>query len=301
MVAALGLALVSRLLGDETPAPVELARRLHPVGAAAAAGALVLPPGGGAGALAAVWLAVCVCAGAGGLLAVLGLRRAAPPDGARPSSPLGTATVAAGLGYLTVGGAWLVVTCLDLRPLDLSRDIVRMTALHFHYAGFALPVLAATGLASVDWLASRVALVTGCVTAMVGPAIVAVGFAFDSAVGQVGGALVLTAAAWTVAFGTFLLSTSTSALTSVPVQGRGLAQAAGRALLVISSLSPIVPMVLAVQWALAQHTGLPALGIDEMASTHGVLNGIGFVLGGLAGWLLTGATASRPSEAQAAS
>ena len=54
------------------------------------------------------------------------------------------------------------------------------------------------------------------------------------------------------------------------------------------TVTTTVPMVLAVQWALAQHVDLPALSVSDMATTHGVLNGIGFVIAGLAGWLLAG-------------
>jgi hypothetical protein len=151
--------------------------------------------------------------------------------------------------------------------------------------------------------------------------VVAAGFVFDSAVGQVGGALAMTTAAWGVAFGTFLLATSATALTAAPAAAstgatagaaagtarslsasaptpapepstrtprpsRDVVNDAGRALLVVSSVAPLVPMVLAVQWALAQHVSMPALSINAMASTHGLLNAVGFVMPGLAGWLL---------------
>ena len=287
MVAGFGLALVQTVLGGDAPAPVLLARRLQPLGAAAAAASLVASTGGLAGALAAVWFAVCLCAAAGGLVLAWHLRDPARSGARAVRSRLVAGTLAAGLVYLAVGGGWLVVSRLGLRPLDLSTDIVRMTALHFHYAGFGVPVLAATGMAAADWYASRLALAIGCVAAVVGPPVVAAGFAFDSALGQVGGAVIMTVAAWGVGFGTFLLSTSTSALRAARVGGK--VRWSGRALLIVSSLSPIVPMVLAIQWALAQHTGLPALDVDDMAATHGLLNGVGFVMAGLGGWLLTGA------------
>lgn len=289
-MAGLGLALVDRVLGESAPPALALARRLHPPGAAAAVASLLLDDGTAAGLLAAVWLAVCICATAGGavLLGQVATERTSP--GGAGISPLATLTIAVGLAYLSVGGAWLVLSRLGLRPLDLSTDIVRLTAVHFHYAGFGLAVLAATGLVATDWLASRVSLTIGCIVAMAGPPVVATGFALDSAVAQVGGAILMTVASWTVAFGTFLLATSSSG----PVNRRGPAPRAARTLLVVSALSPVVPMVLAVQWALAQHTGLPALNIDDMASTHGVLNGIGFVAAGLVGWLLTGVGAPVP-------
>jgi hypothetical protein len=291
VVAGLGLALAERVLAGATPAPVLVARRVQPIGAVAALAALALDAGGPAGALAAVWLAVCLCAAMGGVAVAWRLRRPSPDDEGGPA-PLLAGTVAVGLAYLAVGGVWFVISRLGLHPLDLSTDVVRLTAVHFHYAGFAVPVLAATGLAAVDFYASRVSLVTGCMAAVVGPFVVAMGIALDAAVVRISGALVMTVAAWSVAFGTFLLSTSNSALASVPVRGRGVVQTVGRWLLVVSSLSPVVPMLLALQWAVAQHSGLPSLGTADMASTHGLLNGIGFVIGGLAGWLLTGAVAA---------
>ena len=156
-----------------------------------------------------------------------------------------------------MGGAWLVVSRLGLQPFDLSTDIVRLTAVHFHYAGFGLALLAATGLACADWMASRVALSIGSIAAIVGPPMVAVGFVTDSALGQVGGAVVVTVAAWAVGFGTFLLATSSSPARVAPSWERGLVRWTGRMLLIVSSLSPLLPMLLAVQWALAQHWDVP--------------------------------------------
>lgn len=290
IVAPLGFALAERLLLGAVPAPLRMARRAQPAGAVAATAALLIDEGTLAGVLACGWMAVCLCASAAGVAVLRDVRRAPPSR-----HTLGHLTIAAGLGYLSVGGGFLVLSRLDLRPFDLSTDIVRLTSVHFHYAGFGLAVLAAAGLASVDWLASAVSLVTGCVAAMASPPIVALGFLFDSAAGQVGGAVGMTVAAWAVAFGTLLLATSSSALSppahapaSASSRRADLARRVARLLLIVSSLSPIIPMVLAVQWALAQHTGMPALTIDAMASTHGVLNAVGFVGAGLVGWLLTG-------------
>ncbi|HEX6419380.1 MAG TPA: YndJ family transporter [Acidimicrobiales bacterium] len=303
VVVGLGLALIERVLADGTPAALRVARRLQPAGAVAAVASLALDEGRAAGALAAVWCVVCLCVAAGGVAVAWRLWPAWSAERGTGPAPLVAGAAAAGCAYLAVGGVWLVIARLGLHPLDLSADVVRLTAVHFHYAGFALPVLAATGLASVDWYASRVSLVTGSVAAIAGPAVVAAGIATDAAVVRVTGALVMTVAAWSVAFGTFLLSTSTSALVAAAPRGTGVGRAAGRWLLVISSLSPVVPMLLALQWAVAQHSGFPSLGTGEMASTHGLLNGIGFVMAGLAGWVLAGpvpAAAGRPATAPGA-
>jgi hypothetical protein len=300
VVAGLGLTVTARVLGNSTPASIDLARRAQPVGAAAAVVALLMPEGAGAGLVAVPWLAVCLTATVGGIVL---LGRVASGDALAVEIvrwPLAVVTLAAGLGFLTVGGVWLVVSRLGLHPFGLSSDIVRLTAVHFHYAGFGMAVLAGTGLACADWMASRVALSLGSVTAIAGPPVVAVGFVTDSAVGQVGGAILVTVAAWSVAFGTFLLATSSSqAHVVVPTWGRGVAQWIGRILLVVSSLSPLVPMLLAIQWALAQHVDVPALSVRDMANTHGVLNGVGFVMAGLAGWLLAGVVSPETEPALA--
>jgi hypothetical protein len=299
VVAGLGLTVVVRVLGDSTPSPVLLARRAQPVGAAAAVVALLMPEGLGAGLVASVWLAVCVTATVGGVIL---LSRVTSGDASAVEIvrwPLAIVTLAVALAFLSVGGAWLVISRLGLRPLDLSTDIVRLTAVHFHYAGFGMALLAATGLACADWMASRVALSLGSVCAIAGPPIVAVGFVTDSALAQVGGAVVVTAAAWSIGFGTFLLATSNSQARVVPSWERGVAQWVGRILLVVSSLAPLMPMLLAVQWALAQHVDIPALSVRDMANTHGVLNGIGFVMAGLSGWLLAGVVSPETEPALA--
>ena len=249
---------------------------------------LLLPTGEAAGAVACVWLAVCLCATLGGVALAGRVASGDALDVEVVRWPLALVTLAVALGYLSVGGAWLVISRLDLRPFDLSPDIVRLTAVHFHYAGFGVALLAATGLACADWMASRVSLSIGSVAAIVGPPVVALGFVTDAGPAQVGGAVVVTVAAWSVAFGTFLLATSSSASTAAPATARGAAQRCGRSLLVASALSPLIPMVLAVQWALAQHVAIPALDVQDMAATHGVLNGLGFVIVGLVGWLLAG-------------
>jgi len=44
-------------------------------------------------------------------------------------------------GYLAVGAGWLLLARLGARPLGFEDVIVQATAVHFHYAGFVLPVV----------------------------------------------------------------------------------------------------------------------------------------------------------------
>lgn len=98
---------------------------------------------------------------------------------------------------------------------------------------------------------------------------------------QVGGAVLLTVALWTLA-----AITISAAAPRTP--------RAAYFLLVISSLSVLAPMVLAVFWAVSQYTYVPALSIPDMAKVHGTFNAVGFVMCGLIGWRL--AASSLPAS-----
>jgi YndJ-like protein len=54
-----------------------------------------------------------------------------------------------------------------------------------------------------------------------------------------------------------------------------------RGLLLIAGLAVWLPMLLAIAWAAAQHWSVPALSVPDMARTHGLVNGVGFVMAGL--------------------
>jgi hypothetical protein len=84
----------------------------------------------------------------------------------------------------------------------------------------------------------------------------------------VGGAVAMTAGVWCTAL---VLLTSVHREPSV----------GARTLRVVSGLAVWLPMVLAVAWAAAQHWDVPALSVPDMARTHGMLNGLGFVIAGL--------------------
>jgi hypothetical protein len=53
--------------------------------------------------------------------------------------------------------------------------------------------------------------------------------------------------------------------------------------LIVSSLSVLGGMVLAIHWAAGPHLGWRVMSVGDMARTHGLLNGLGFVAVGLFG------------------
>lgn len=148
---------------------------------------------------------------------------------------------------------------------------MELTAVHFHYAGFAAALIAGTATATAGPKARRTA---GAATLLIlaGSPFVAAGFALFGPL-QIAGAALLTVGLLALAWVTIRRI--------VP----NLHDQPARWLLTASSLAVIVPMLLAVQWAVGHNYGTPALSIPDMALFHGTLNAFGFTLCGLLGWL----------------
>lgn len=168
--------------------------------------------------------------------------------------------------YLLVGAGWLVADRLDLQPVGFAAPFVQLTAVHFHFAGSASSVLAGCLL---GWREGRLPRLAAALV-VAAPPVVAVGFVVYGPL-QIAGAVLLTAGLWILAWETI----------------RGVAPNVGRlsgALLIVSGLAVLAPMVLAVQWAVGANYATPALSIPEMARLHGITNAVGFTLVGVLGW-----------------
>jgi hypothetical protein len=85
-----------------------------------------------AAALAVPWLIVTALVALAGLGIAWKSRR----------GPLPEFVAACGLMFLVIGGGWALADRAGIRPLGFDPAIVLLTAVHFHYAGFALPILA---------------------------------------------------------------------------------------------------------------------------------------------------------------
>src|SRR5262249_55918860 len=101
-------------------------------------------PGDLAALLTLPWLAFSGLVALAGLARFLAHRFSSAPE----------LCIAAGLLYLPVGAIWFMLSRFGANPLGFSDTIVLLTAVHFHYAGYALPILAGcTG----RWLARNAA------------------------------------------------------------------------------------------------------------------------------------------------
>jgi len=262
VIAPLGMEL-GRVLGASGRLE-QIARRLQPAGAAFAVAAMWLAPGRRAGLVAIGWLVICGLMAMGGVL-VLG------KDFADGSIRVTRIAMCMARLDLAVGGAWLVASRLGMRPMGIQEPIGLLTAVHFHFAGFATAMIAATTLRFAEkreehrWLRYLVLVVIGL------PLVVAAGFVISPVVKM--------AAA-------FLFSASIACLAIfVRLYGRKAENPTARILLQGAAGAVFAGMVLSGTYAVADYMGSDILTIPQMARTHGILNAIGFCLLGLLGWL----------------
>jgi hypothetical protein len=158
--------------------------------------------------------------------------------------------------------------------LAFSDEIVMLTAVHFHYAGFALPVLC--GLAATKRPGPlAMTAVLGVVT---GVPLTAVGITLS----QLGiGVGVETVSTWITA-GAGLLT----AVLYFRLFFDSRSRLAVRALWGITAVTLTIGMILAASYGSRGIIQLDWLTIPWMRAVHGTANSLGFALSGLLGWWL---------------
>jgi hypothetical protein len=271
VIVPLGLSLLRRLLPRYADNNIlRVASLLQPIGALLAASSFFFQPSRTAGLLALPWLVGCL------LLALSGFNEFV--RGAYRS--IARAAGALSLLYISVGGVGLVASRLGLTPMGFEEPIVLLTAVHFHYAGFAAPImlLALSRATPAPSVPRNLALRIVAVFVLVGPAALAAAFLI--------GPRAKLAAAIAVAVGESGLALFT--LSVLPHISTGVA----RTLLAISSVCAFLGMTLASLWAIGEYPLQPFLDLSRMVQVHGVLNSLGFVLCGLLGWSLASSRAS---------
>jgi len=234
---------------------------LQPVGALLFAVSLVVPsPTPLAAALATPWLVVT------GLLGLAALARTL-----RGGLRLPETAIDAGFAYVSVGAIALLLAHLDL-TFWFDRVIIRLTAVHFHYAGFVLPV--AAGLTGRHLGDHSRGFRTAVGVILVGPALIEVGIAFSPLVE------VVAVSAFTVAVAAFGVVVLSRVIPTCP-QLQGL-------LLGIAAVALPISMALALGYGVSTFTGRSlGLTISTMVALHGSLNAFGFGLCATLGWRLS--------------
>lgn len=251
------------LFSPGKPEPLKIAQWLQLPAALLLIPAFLLPAGLPAGALVLPWLLLTILIGLTGACRFVCCH----------SFSYSAASLQAGMAFLPIGSAWLLLSRLGAEPLDFQEPIILLTAAHFHYAGLALPVL--SGLAARH-LRSRLSNITTMLV-ITGVPLVAIGITVKH---------LLPHLAWIEAIAAWYLSLACVLVAILQFQIAGAARPQQRALLTISSLSLLLGMALASIYALGMLLQTKWLSIPVMLVTHAILNAIGFVLLGLIAWRL---------------
>lgn len=215
--------------------------------------------------LASAWLLVTIGCGFLGLFRLLG----------RPWRWDAELCVDVALAYVVVGGVWFVSARLGYQLLGFDMTIVFLTAVHFHFASFAGPLV--TGLvgrsipAQAKWGQRLYKLVVFSVVLM--PGVIAIAF---SRIPLLEAAAVCAFALSLCVLGVLMLGWVMPRQSSWPIKG----------LLLISGLSLFVSMALAIAYTYGKFMQQDVVSISYMAKTHGLINALGFALCGLCAFLL---------------
>ena len=260
VIVPLGRELIFRLTG--AGGHVDAACILQIPATLGVAVAFWLPPGRTAAILSTLWLLQC---------ALLALRRFLEWRHEEHT----TVSPILNLAHfdLLLGAAWLVVSRAGLRPVGFQEPIILLTAVHFHYSGFATALIASTtlreferrklrmpGLASLIWLIVLL------------PFVLAAGFVFSPALRFVAA---------------ISLSACVTALALVSWWMAGNWQSKPARIYVrIAACAALGAFSFAGIYAVSEYFHTNWITIPGMANSHGPLNGMGFVLLMLLAWLM---------------
>jgi hypothetical protein len=229
-------------------------------------GAFALPAGAWAALLTVPWFLVTSSIALAGVVHLVLLVRAA--RSASKGQAFGAdACMYIGMAYLASGGGWALLSRAGIRPLDFSDIIVLATAVHFHYAGFVLPLLVGLAGRALPGPMTRLA----AVGVAIGVPLVAVGITLSA----LGARLPELLAAW------FL---SGVCLVVAVLQLRLAVRCTfwvPRWFFIGSGSALIVGMAFAASYALSSFFGTGWLDIADMLPLHGAVNAFGFALCGL--------------------
>jgi YndJ-like protein len=249
-----------RLLGMATPGaepPRLVHRAVLPAGLLLTL-SFIAAPSVPAAMLSLPWLAVTAA-----VALAAGLRLLRDPARFRPG--VRHATDAA-VAFLAVGAAFATTDRLGARPLDFAPDVILLTAVHFHFAGFVLPLAGALayGRRPTRWLE------LGLGAVVFGIPITALGFIGVPYANWVG-AILTAAGGLGIGLTTLLMSPDLR-----PHRAGILAIVAGASLL--------VSMPMAVIYSTGVLIGATWLDLTTMARIHGGLNSLGFALPAILAW-----------------
>ncbi len=262
VIVPLGSELTRRLTCAGSRRAIALTRSLQVLSPLAVSVAFWLPPSRTAAALSVAWLLLCLFLAAERFLQS---RTEARTD----------VSLILNLAYLDLifGAAWLVISRAGFRPMGFQEPIILLTAVHFHYSGFATALIAAATLREFrrrNLVMPGARVLIWLVVLL--PYLLAAGFVFSP--------LLRFAAA-------IALATCVTALAMILLWFAGeFHSSPARVYLRSAGCAALAAFSLAGIYAVSEYFDKDWITVPGMANSHGVLNGLGFVLFALLAWLM---------------
>lgn len=194
-----------------------------------------------------------------GFVSLLGLRRLME----RGWKPLSETSIDFGQLYLFLGGFWFFAYVAEWNIMGFSGLIVLLTAIHFHYSAYFLPIF--VGLLTrkiIDWPMT--------IIIMVSPITVAIGITYSTTIELVAVILYFLSL---FRYGYRIWNTSFE-------------NALAKRFLIISASFLFLTITFSLLYALGTFRGKIILSIEEMIWIHGSVNAVAVILLGLIGWRL---------------
>lgn len=184
---------------------------------------------------------------------------------------LSTLSLLAASLYLPVGAAWGVADRIGFMPFDFSPTITLLTSVHFHYAGFILPLMLGLALREFPCLLSKF-----------------IGWGIISGITLVAVGIMSTHFGWSAWIEVLTVTIMTLSAFGAGMMHVNLAwrhrKESGAILWVFSGLALMVGMALAFCYGWRSVFSIEMLTIPWMYAVHGTLNAIGFAIPGLLAW-----------------
>lgn len=194
-----------------------------------------------------------------GLVAILGMRRILE----RGWRPIGATSMDIGLLYLFLGGFWFFAYTAEWEVAGFSGIIVLLTAIHFHYSAYFLPIF--VGLLNRKVQDGPMTLII-----IISPMTVAIGITYSTTIELMAVSVYLLALMtygyriWTISF----------------------VEKSAKWLLRVSASFLLLTITFSLLYAFGTFRGKVILNISEMIWIHGAVNAFIVVLLGIVGWRL---------------
>lgn len=199
-----------------------------------------------------------------GIVALFGINRLLE----RGWKPLEETAIDSAFMYLFLGGFWFFASVAKISIMQFTSDIVLLTAAHFHYSAFLLPLSA--GLIGRKREKSSKVYDAIMFIIVISPMTVAIGITYSRVFEFYAVFLYLCAI---YGYGIYVWRTKFNAISA-------------KILLIISSSTLMVTIMFSLIYSYGNLKYVMTITIAQMVWIHGVVNGIGVALPAFVGWMI---------------